>query len=119
MLCLDSHHASLAKKRHYISTGSCPQQSAPLGKYVQALEGDTITIKNAEVYVNNRYIEKSKILKQDRLGNALTGELQAKTLAKGEFLVMNNKENSFDSRYFGVIKKEQILSKICPLLVFN
>ena len=119
MLCLDSHHASLAKKRHYISAGSCPQQSAPLGKYVQALEGDTITIKNAEVYVNNRYIEKSKILKQDRLGNALTGELQAKTLAKGEFLVMNNKENSFDSRYFGVIKKEQILSKICPLLVFN
>lgn len=117
LLCLDGRHAELAKKRNYIAKGSCPRQSAPLGKYVQALEGDAVSIKNAEVYVNNRYIEKSKILKQDLLGNELTGELQAKTLMQDEYLVMNNKENSFDSRYFGTIKKGQILSLLCPLLV--
>lgn len=119
LICLDNHHASLAKKRHYIAHGSCPQKSAPLGKYVQALEGDTISIKKAEVYVNNRYIKNSKILKQDLLGNALTGELKAATLTQNEFLVMNNKENSFDSRYFGVIKKGQILSKLYPIFIFN
>ncbi len=86
---------------------------------MQALEGDTISIKKAEVYVNNRYIENSKILKQDLLGNALTGELKAATLTQNEFLVMNNKENSFDSRYFGVIKKGQILSKLYPIFIFN
>lgn len=119
LMCLDSNTAFLAKKRHYISKGSCPHQSAPLGKYVQALNGDMVTVNKEGIYVNYQYIEKSKSLKIDALGRPLPLSLNNKILKKDEFLVVNSQENSFDSRYFGVIKKEQILSRICPILIFN
>lgn len=39
-------------------------------------------------------------------------------LNKDEFFVMGESDNSFDSRYFGKIKKEEILYKVKPILIF-
>lgn len=39
-------------------------------------------------------------------------------LNKDEFFVMGESDNSFDSRYFGKIKKEEILYKVKPILTF-
>ena len=87
----------------------------PSGEYyvkrIIAVEGDTIDIRDGEVYVNDKllkepYIEGETLQQSGRVKYPLT-------LKKDQIFVMgDNREESMDSRTFGVIGERQIKGKI-------
>ena len=77
-------------------------------KRVIAVEGDIIDVDDSgKVYVNNVLVESSE---NWRGGKAI--KYSNRKLEKGEFYVLgDNRNNSSDSRYYGIFKKEQIIGK--------
>lgn len=88
-------------------------------KRVIGLPGETVEFKNNKLYVNGKYLE------EDFLGsksfNFNISDLGYKVIPEGEFLLIgDNREASYDSRYFGTIKKEDILGTVnLRLFPFN
>lgn len=75
-------------------------------KRVFGLPGDTIQIKNNVIYVNNEPVTDSVTVIMEDYGIASNPI----TLEDDEYFVMgDNRNNSYDSRKFGPIKKSDIL----------
>lgn len=103
---------TLAKKRNYIL-----QNANTLMKIVAADKNDKVELKNNELFINN--VSWGKISYYDSYSRKLEPksikELQPKN--DDEFLLLSKVKNSFDGRYIGLIKKENILYKteiLCP-----
>lgn len=103
---------TLAKKRNYIL-----QNANTLMKIVAADKNDKVELKNNELFINN--VSWGKISYYDsylrKLEPKSIKELQPKN--DDEFLLLSKVKNSFDGRYIGLIKKENILYKteiFCP-----
>ena len=74
-------------------------------KRIIALPGETIEIKDNEIYINNEKIE-------DKYAYGLTSDYSAITLKDDEYFVLgDNRTISKDSRVLGPIKKENIEGK--------
>lgn len=122
LICLDEPIASYALERQYIGCGKCPQNTAPLGKYIVALEQDLVTFKPENIEVNGKPISHTKVFLKDSAGRELLKNPlfnQTYRLNHDEFVVANQKLDSFDSRYFGVIKKHNIVAKLQPIWIFD
>lgn len=93
----------------------------PLIKRVAAVEGDCIRIAPSGVSVNGTLLANSAQLSQDREGRPLPQpSLDEYTLRDGEILAMSTyNARSFDSRYFGPIRREWIVSVLEPVLTWN
>ena len=78
-------------------------------KRVVAKEGDKIKVdSNRCVYVNDELIEMSNGWKSGRFV-----EIEERVLEKGEYYCLgDNRNNSSDSRYYGIFKEEQIIGKV-------
>lgn len=77
-----------------------------LVKRVIALPGETLEYKNGVLYINDEAVEEPFI---DDVVASLTGTISKRTLGNDEYYVMgDNRANSSDSRYFGVINKSEI-----------
>lgn len=99
----------LAHERNYTSRNR-------LMKTVMGIPGDTITIINQLVYVNSELI--GKIYEKDSQEKPLPSLLKNGTIPpEYYFLASTKNENSFDSRYFGLVPKECIIKKATPFLV--
>ena len=81
-------------------------------KRVIAVPGDTLQIKNGEVYVNGElFAEDVDVAQMEDAGLAA----EEVTLGEDEYFVLgDNRNNSEDSRYanIGNIKKEYIIGKV-------
>ena len=87
-------------------------------KYICAKYNDVVENRNGCIYIND--IFKGEILKEDSEGKPISSILKRKTiLKKDELFLMGSSKNSFDSRYYGAIKKKDIIYKLKPLLIFN
>ncbi len=76
-------------------------------KRVIGLPGETIEIKQGNVFINNELIEETYI------ENFSTQSNQPVTLDDDEYFVMgDNRTNSHDSRNIGPIKKQHIIGKV-------
>jgi signal peptidase I len=77
-------------------------------KRVIGLEGDKIEIKDSGIFVNN------KLMYKTRIGdNLIKPQI---TLKKDEFYVIgDNVDNSYDSRFYGPINQEQIIGKVTKI----
>ncbi len=83
-------------------------------KRVIGLPGDTVMIKDGEVYVNNVKLNQSRFLASDvkTYGGSFLHEGQPVTVLSDYYFVMgDNRPHSSDSREFGPIKKEAIIGK--------
>jgi len=97
--------AVLAIERQYLPP------NIPLIKTVWAVSGEEVCHVDGQVLVQRR--PALIVLKHDVLGRALPTRSGCYELSKDEvFLVSNDVQTSFDSRYFGPVKRENILGRV-------
>lgn len=77
-------------------------------KKIVGTEGDVIEEKNFKIYINGE--EKGKIYRLKGLTE--TSPNYKKVLSKDEVFLMGETPDSFDGRYFGAIKKKELVSEV-------
>ena len=71
-------------------------------KRVIGLPGETIEVKDGDIYINDKKIK-------DKYGSGTTGDFEKITIPKNEYFVMgDNRPVSADSRIFGTFSKKDI-----------
>lgn len=117
-VCLREPYKRIALERGYLGKGKKCFGSDPLVKEVLAVPGDTVILAAEYVEVNaHRHILPTH--STDSAGRKLIAYPRGKYLrTSGYWLVGSNSEKSWDSRYFGPVKKEQIIAKLKPLIVW-
>ena len=118
LACLPLSVAAFARARGYIPRGDrCPGGTAPIGKMVLAVVGDTVVVSGTGLEVNGRLTPNSRPRRVDSGGRPLPSVLQGRHIVRvGEvWLVSSYSPLSFDSRYFGAIAARSVLSVVRPL----
>ena len=83
-----------------------------LTKRVIGLPGDKVEYKNNTLYVNDEIVEED-FLDGHQTENFSLVSMGYETIPEGKYLVLgDNRENSLDSRSFGLIDEEDILGKV-------
>lgn len=77
-------------------------------KKIVAIEGDIVEVKDYNIYINGEKM--GKIVKLKGLTENLANS--RKVLSKNEFFLMGETPDSFDSRYFGTVKRNEIISEV-------
>ncbi len=98
---------TLANERRYLPA------SVPLVKRIAAVSGDAVCISNLSVFINGKRIVRQ--LNTDRAGRTLPHWKGCRRLARDEFFLLGNAPDSFDSRYFGPVKKTRVIGRLVPL----
>ena len=81
-------------------------------KRVIGLPGDKVEYKNNTLYVNDEIVEED-FLDGHQTENFSLVSMGYETIPEGKYLVLgDNRENSLDSRSFGLIDEEDILGKV-------
>ncbi len=81
-------------------------------KRVIGLPGDKVEYKNNILYINDEQIEE-EFLEGHKTTDFTTARLGYDTIPEGKYLVLgDNRENSLDSRSFGLIDEKDILGKV-------
>ena len=81
-------------------------------KRVIGLPGDKVEYKNNVLYINGKEIEE-EFLEGHKTNDFNTLSLGYETIPEGKYLVLgDNRENSLDSRSFGLIDEKDILGKV-------
>lgn len=119
LFCLTRQWADFAQQRRYIGIGNCPNQTAPLGKWIVARAGDHVQLTLQGLYVNSKLLPNSQPILQDAQGRSMPLSLGAYTLIEHQVLVSNPELSSFDSRYFGPIDEKQIQAQLQPLWIWE
>ena len=117
LACLPPASARFGRARGYIPSGSCDDGSAPVGKIVAAVRGDTVQVSALGVFVNGTLLRNSAPLARDASGRPLPVlRIAAHVVPDGEiWLVSSYSAHSFDSRYFGGIAVSRVRSRVEPL----
>lgn len=85
-----------------------------LGKYATAIAGDEVTINEQGVFVNGE-LAVTGFASAERAGIVPDRLYRTFTLAENEIFFTGTAERSFDSRYWGVAYRHQIIGEAIPL----
>jgi conjugative transfer signal peptidase TraF len=110
-----------AKDRGYIGPGKCPGGFGYLFKKVLAAKTDTVTMTDAGMTINGQAVPYSAPLKHDPTMRPLpVWRVANRQLEDHELILMTNvNPKSFDSRYFGPVGAEQVVSVVKPVLTWG
>lgn len=87
-------------------------------KEVVGQVGDLFCVSpEGDFTVNGESFGRTKM--KTRLGTALKRQIGCLSVSPGEWVVRGYGERSFDSRYFGTVKQQNILGKAMPIWVGN
>jgi conjugative transfer signal peptidase TraF len=90
----------------------------PILKVVAAGEKDEVCTDRGELTINGHW--RGSVLRQDERGERLPAWRGCRILARGEYFVFSDRvPNSFDSRYYGPIRRTSIIGVFEPLLIVN
>lgn len=109
----------VAIKRGYLYQGLCPEGGEPLLKPVAAKVGDVVVVQGDELTVNGG--KPYPIVQIDRKGRTMPRVDQGVYVVReGEIWVVSDYNiRSFDSRYFGPIKKSSVIAGMKPVWTFD
>lgn len=83
-------------------------------KKVAAVQGDTVRVHGTELYINGQHVNRLWLAKS--IPGKAPGDFDREiTLQEGELFLMGTTQESFDSRYWGAIKREAIIGSAVPL----
>jgi conjugative transfer signal peptidase TraF len=117
-VCAPSKAVKLGRRRGYVSTGECPENSEPLLKVVAAVAGDDVAISPNGVEVNGHLLQESKFLASDRAGRRLVSWPRGHfRISHGTIWLHADHERSWDSRYWGPAPVRNVLAKAVPVLI--
>lgn len=99
-----------AQARGYLGIGHCPNNTGYLIKKVMAAQGDSVSINDDGVTINEIFIVNSKPLSVDRQERPLSHyTLDNYRLKDDEVLLLSDySAYSFDGRYFGLLSNKNI-----------
>jgi signal peptidase I len=84
-------------------------------KRIIALAGESIFLKNGVVYVNGRPLKEPYLSPGTSTFTCNTANAEMITCGRNRYFVLgDNRGNSFDSRFYGPIPRENILGAIAP-----
>jgi len=91
-----------------------PNPSVNYIKRVIGLPGETVTIKDGQVYINDQLIQEKFLdgLEQTLIYASKSKELTQKLGTNEYFVLGDNRDNSSDSREWGVLPKQNIIGKV-------
>ncbi len=120
-VCLPEEIAREGMMRGYIGVGRCANNSQPLVKQVIAMGGDVVRITPNQIFINGKLIPQSKTQILDESGRTLPA------ISRGTYQLQESQvwlqgighQNSWDSRYYGPIEKEQITSIVKPFITWS
>jgi conjugative transfer signal peptidase TraF len=120
-VCLRPKAAAFARERGYLGPGSCEGGVRPLGKMVLAVGGDVVVLRPEGIRVNGVSIPHSATLPRDSRGRSLPhaswGEYR---LRAGQlWLFSPYRRNAYDSRYFGPVGVERLISVLEPVWTWS
>lgn len=99
---------NFVKEHHWIP------QSGLMIKYVFAVPGDEVCVRDAAVWINNKKI--GKVYRFYAHGQLLPQSKICGRLRSDQYFVLSTKkERSFDGRYFGAISVSNILGRAIPI----
>ena len=94
---------SLAARRHYVPA------NVPLVKRVAALAGDRVCAASAAVSVNGRRVAVRR--RSDRAGRPMPWWSGCRRLRANEYFLLMDSRLSFDGRYFGLTRRDDLLGR--------
>ena len=116
--CLEAPYKTVGLERFYMEKGSACQGADPLIKQVIAIPGDEVLLANDFIAVNvviypyqTRYVDRSN----RPLAVYPRGRYPS---IRGYWLVGTHSPYSWDSRYWGEIRSEQLRYKLKPVWVW-
>ena len=121
--CMRADDARLVTGRPYAggaAGGPCPHDTWALAKPVVAGPGDTVVHTREAVAVNGHVLPRSGTRARDTRGlDVPSAPLGTVVLGQGEFWVHSPyAEGSFDSRYLGVVRLDQVRGIVRPIITW-
>ena len=116
--CPAKPFAAESSSRGYRTVGTgCPDGAVPLLKRIVAVVGDHVVFSPAGIRVNGTLLPKTAPLYRDRSGRRLhPWPFGSYTVGRGSVWVASTYNvGSYDSRYMGPIKTDQIRGRLRPL----
>lgn len=116
IVCLPTKLAHYAYTRGYIDQGSCDNGYTPLIKKIIAVPNDKVIMNAKGITVNGKYYD-YKEQQVDHLDRYLKPKKISGDI-HGYLLIGTGSKNSWDSRYFGVIKAKYLIAKVKGKYIF-
>ena len=99
------------KNKQYMIKRGWLHLGTPLVKYVFAVSGDQVCVDHGHLSINHHVV--ADILPTDSQGRFLPKWQYCGKVPTGELLLLStNRKNSFDSRYFGFVPEQQVVSLV-------
>ncbi len=104
---IPSWAARLAAERDYLPI------SVPVIKRIAAGDGESVCERSGRLTIDGRVV--ARALSADSAGRRLPAWQGCETLDRGEFLLLGDTWDSYDSRYFGPIQARAVVGRAIPL----
>ena len=116
LACLPIEVAMFARSRGYLPRGNCPGATMPVGKFVIATAGDTVTLSDSGIRINGELLEGSLPLLRDRSRRPLPNFARGRYIvAHGTIWLGSQSDAGFDSRYFGAVPSTLVIATLARL----
>lgn len=112
VLCEIKNISRIGTQRNY------SKNLGTIGKRIIGVPGDTVKISSNGVTIDGKFIDNSKPLLHDSEGREMPVMDSTFVLKNNHYFLFGNHPESFDSRYFGAVNKEKIVSAIIPIITF-
>ena len=119
--CPAEPFAAESRDRNYRPKSiACPDGAAPLVKPIAARPGDTVLVTDKGIVVNGKQFPHSAALELDGAGRKLKPWLSGTyAVAPNELWVVSTYRGSYDSRYMGPIRRDQVGELLMPMWVIE